>query len=142
MKKTAIYNISKNKLAQQNYRVLMKKDGFFYWDCKAISNVKKGDKVFVMSGKDKGKEGDVLKIIKIAESQDKALVQGVNLVKRHRKPSQDNAGGIVSEERPIQISNLMIIDPKTKKPTRVGFKLDKKGNKVRYAKKSGEIING
>ena len=106
------------------------------------AKIKKGDKVFVMSGKDKGKEGDVLKVIKIPESQDKALVQGVNLVKRHRKPSQDNAGGIVSEERPIQISNLMIIDPKTKKPTRVGFKLDKKGNKVRYAKKSGEIING
>ena len=105
------------------------------------AKIKKGDKVFVMSGKDKGKEGDVLKIIKISESQDKALVQGVNLVKRHRKPSQDNAGGIVSEERPIQISNLMISDPKTKKPTRFGFKLDKKCNKVSYAKKSGEIIN-
>ena len=106
------------------------------------AKLRKRDKVIVLAGKDKGKEGDVLKIIKISESQDKALVQGVNLVKRHRKPSQDNAGGIVSEERPIQISNLMIIDPKTKKPTRVGFKLDKKGNKVRYAKKSGEIING
>ncbi len=106
------------------------------------AKIKKGDKVFVMSGKDKGKEGDVLKVIKVAESQDKALVQGINLVKRHRKPSQENAGGIVSEERPIQISNLMIVDPKTKKPTRVGFKLDKKGNKVRFAKKSGEIIDG
>ena len=106
------------------------------------AKIKKGDKVFVTSGKDKGKEGDVLKIIKIAKSQDKALVQGINLVKRHRKPSQESAGGIVSEERPIQISNLMIVDPKTKKPTRVGFKLDKKGKKVRFAKKSGEIIDG
>ena len=106
------------------------------------AKIKKGDKVFVMSGKDKGKQGDVLKVIKINDSQYKALVQGINLVKRHRKPSQENAGGIVSEERPIQISNLMILDPKTKKPSRVGFKLDKKGNTGRYAKKSGEIING
>ena len=74
------------------------------------------------------------------QNQDKALVQGINIVKRHRKPSQDNPGGIISEERPIQISNLMIVDPKTKKPSRVGFKLDKKGNKVRFAKKSGEVI--
>ena len=82
------------------------------------------------------------RVIKISNSQDKALVQGINLVKRHKKPSQEDAGGIVSEERPVQISNLMISDPKTKKPTRVGFKLDKKGKKVRYAKKSGEILNG
>jgi large subunit ribosomal protein L24 len=106
------------------------------------AKIKKGDKVFVMSGKDKGKEGEVTKVIKISDSQDKALVQGVNLVKRHRKPSQDSAGGIISEERPVQISNLMIVDPKTKKPSRVGFKLDKDGNKVRFAKKSGEVLNG
>lgn len=106
------------------------------------AKIKKGDKVFVMSGKDKGKEGEVTKVIKISNSQDKALVQGVNLVKRHRKPSQDSAGGIISEERPVQISNLMIVDPKTKKPSRVGFKLDKDGNKVRFAKKSGEVLNG
>ena len=104
------------------------------------AKIKKGDKVFIVSGKDKGKEGEVTKIIKTDRRQDKALVQGMNIVKRHRKPSQDNPGGIISEERPIQISNLMIIDPKTKKPTRVGFKLDKKGNKVRFSKKSGEVI--
>ncbi|MBN43935.1 MAG: 50S ribosomal protein L24 [Alphaproteobacteria bacterium] len=104
------------------------------------AKIKKGDKVFIISGKDKGKEGEVTRIIKSSQSQDKALVQGINLVKRHRKPSQDNPGGIISEERPIQISNLMIIDPKTKKPSRVGFKLDKKGNKVRFAKKSGEVL--
>ena len=107
------------------------------------AKIKKGDKVFVMSGKDKGKEGDVLKVIKISNSQDKALVQGINLVKRHKKPSQEDAGGIVSEERPVQISNLMISDPKTKKPTRVGFKLDKKGNSCRgistYKKLSQEL---
>ena len=104
------------------------------------AKIKKGDKVFIVSGKDKGKEGEVTKIIKTITKQDKALVQGINLVKRHRKPSQDNPGGIISEERPIQISNLMIVDPKTKKPTRVGFKFDKKGNKVRFSKKSGEVI--
>ena len=104
------------------------------------AKIKKGDKVFIVSGKDKGKEGEVTKIIKTITNQDKALVQGINLVKRHRKPSQDNPGGIISEERPIQISNLMIVDPKTKKPTRVGFKLDNKGNKVRFSKKSGEVI--
>ena len=102
--------------------------------------VKKGMQVKVISGKDKGKEGEVTKIIKTDRRQDKALVQGINIVKRHRKPSQDNPGGIISEERPIQISNLMIVDPKTKKPTRVGFKFDKKGNKVRFSKKSGEVI--
>ena len=104
------------------------------------AKIKKGDKVFIVSGKDKCKEGEVTKIIKTITNQDKALVQGINLVKRHRKPSQDNPGGIISEERPIQISNLMIVDPKTKKPTRVGFKFDKKGNKVRFSKKSGEVI--
>ena len=104
------------------------------------AKIKKGDKVFIVSGKDKGKEGEVTKIIKTTTNQDKALVQGINLVKRHMKPSQDNPGGIISEERPIQISNLMIVDPKTKKPTRVGFKFDKKGNKVRFSKKSGEVI--
>ena len=104
------------------------------------AKIKKGDKVFIISGKDKGIVGEVTKIIKTDRRQDKALVQGMNIVKRHRKPSQDNPGGIISEERPIQISNLMIIDPKTKKPTRVGFKLDKKGNKVRFSKKSGEVI--
>ena len=104
------------------------------------AKIKKGDKVFIVSGKNKGKEGEVTKIIKTITNQDKALVQGINLVKRHRKPSQDNPGGIISEERPIQISNLMIVDPKTKKPTRVGFKFDKKGNKVRFSKKSGEVI--
>ena len=93
----------------------------------------------VIAGAQKGNEG---KVIKIVSGSNRVIVEGINLVKRHRKPSQESAGGIVSEERPIQISNLMIVDPKTKKPTRVGFKLDKKGNKVRFAKKSGEIIDG
>ena len=69
------------------------------------AKIKKGDKVFIISGKDKGKEGEVTRIIKSSQSQDKALVQGINLVKRHRKPSQDNPGGIISEERPIQITS-------------------------------------
>ena len=107
---------------------------------KGRNTIRRDDTVIVISGKDKGKEGEVTKIIKSSQNQDKALVQGINIVKRHKKPSQDNPGGIISEERPIQISNLMIVDPKTKKPSRVGFKLDKKGNKVRFAKKSGEVI--
>ena len=75
------------------------------------AKIKKGDKVFIISGKDKGKEGEVTKIIKTDRRQDKALVQGINIVKRHRKPSQDNPGGIISEERPIQISCLLYTSP-------------------------------
>jgi len=102
------------------------------------SKIKKGDKVFVIAGKDKGKEGEVLRILK----DNKAFVQGINLVKKHKKPSQEDEGGIIDQENPINLSNLMLIDSKNKKPTRVGFKKNKKGVMLRFSKKSGDFING
>ena len=99
-------------------------------------HVKKGDKVMVISGKDKGKTGVVLAAF---PKKDRVLVEGVNIVKKHAKPSQDNPqGGIISQEAPIHVSNVMPIDPKTGEPTRVGYKVVD-GKKVRVAKKSGEF---
>ncbi len=100
-------------------------------------HIKTGDKVIIISGKDKGKEGVVTTAM---PSKNKVVVEGVNVVKKHVRPSQMNPdGGIVEFEAPIQASNVMIKDPKTGKPTRVGIKLVD-GKKVRFAKKSGEII--
>ena len=98
--------------------------------------IKKGDQVIVITGRDKGKTGEVIQAM---PKESKVLVRGVNLVKRHTKPTQENAGGIVSKEKPIHVSNVALIDPKSGKATRVGIKLDK-GQKVRIAKKSGEVI--
>ena len=100
--------------------------------------LKKGDKVIVITGKDKGKTGEITKVL-VKES--KVLVSGINGAKRHTKPSQENAGGIVSKEMPIHISNVAFVDPKTSKPTRLGVKVDKDGRKVRVAKKSGEVVD-
>ena len=100
--------------------------------------IKKGDRVVVLTGRDKGKRGEVLKMV-LAENR--ALVSGVNQVKRHTKQSQTSAGGIIVKELPIQISNLAIADPKTGKPTRVGYKTLEDGRKVRFAKRSGEVID-
>ena len=105
------------------------------------SKIKKGDNVFILSGKDKGKTGKVLKVIKNMTLQDKAIVEGVNIVKKHTKQSATQKGGIESVEMPIYISNLSILDPKTSKPSRIGFKILKDGKKVRFAKKSGETLN-
>jgi len=99
--------------------------------------IKKGDKVIVLSGDDKGKTGEVLKAM---PKEGKVVVQGINLVKRHTKPSQTNAGGIVTKEAPIYVSNVAIVDPKTGKATKVGYK-EEKGKKVRFARKSGEVID-
>ena len=100
-------------------------------------HVKKGDKVMVISGKDKGKTGVVLTAF---PKKDRVLVEGVNIIKKHMKPNQANPqGGIVSQEAAIHVSNVMLIDPKTGEPTRVGYKVED-GKKVRVAKKSGEII--
>lgn len=101
-------------------------------------HVKKGDKVQVISGKDKGKQGVILEAY---PKKDRVLVEGVNVIKKHSKPSQMNPqGGIMSQEAPIHVSNVMPIDPKTGNPTRVGYKeLD--GKKVRIAKKSGEVLD-
>ncbi|MBL1235254.1 MAG: 50S ribosomal protein L24 [Rhodobiaceae bacterium] len=103
------------------------------------AKIKKGDKVVVLAGKDKGKQGDVIGIF---PSDEKALVQGVNMVKRHTKPTQTSQGGIESREAKIHLSNIAVVDPKEGKATRVGFKTLEDGKKVRVAKVSGEVIDG
>ena len=103
------------------------------------AKLKKGDKVVVLAGRDKGKRGEILKMV---PDQDKALVQGINMVKRHTKQSQTSQGGIIAKEAFIHLSNLAIEDPKDGSATRVGFKIEKDGKKVRFAKKSGDVING
>lgn len=101
-------------------------------------NFKTGDKVVVISGKDKGKEG---KITKVLRTENKVVVEGVNIVKKHMKPNGQTSGSIVEIEAAIDASNVMMIDPKTKKRTRIGHTTDKNGKKVRIAKKSGEILD-
>jgi large subunit ribosomal protein L24 len=101
-------------------------------------HVKKGDKVMVITGKDKGKTGVILAAF---PKKDRVLVEGVNIVKKHTKPNQANPqGGIVSQEAAIHVSNVMPIDPKTGEPTRVGYKIED-GKKIRIAKKSGEVLD-
>ncbi len=100
--------------------------------------IKKGDKVIVITGKDKGKTGEVTKVL---VQENKVIVSGINIAKRHTKPSQESAGGIISKEMPIHISNVAYVDPKTNKATRLGIKMDKDGRKVRVAKKSGEVVD-
>lgn len=103
----------------------------------AKMKIKKGDKVVVLTGKDKGAKGEVLKVF---PTEQRVLVQGVNMVKKHQAPSMGNAGGIQKVERPVHVSNVALMDPKSEKPTRVGYKLLKGGEKVRVAKHSGETI--
>ena len=103
------------------------------------AKIKKGDKVVVLAGRDKGK---VSEVISVAPKDDKAIVRGVNMVKRHTRQSQTTEGGIISKESTIHLSNLAIADPKTGKPTRVGFKTLEDGRKVRFAKASGDLIDG
>ncbi len=102
------------------------------------AKIKKGDKVVVITGRDKGRKGEVTQVF---PKEGKALVSGVNLVKRHQKQSQTAEGGIISKEAPIQLSNIAIADPKDGAPTRVGFKIEG-DRKVRFAKRSGELIDG
>ena len=101
-------------------------------------NFKTGDKVVVISGKDKGKEGKVTKILR---TKNKVVVEGVNVVKKHMKPNGQTTGSIVEMEAAIDASNVMLIDPKTKTRTRIGHTTDKNGRKVRIAKKYGEILD-
>ena len=103
-----------------------------------VATIKKGDKVVVLTGRDKGKEGEVLKVL---PTDNRAVVQGVNRMKRHTRPTQTSAGGIIEQEAPIHLSNLAHMDPKDGKPTRVGMKILKDGRKVRFAKRSGEQID-
>lgn len=102
------------------------------------AKIKKGDNVIVLTGKDKGKQGEVLSI---QTQNNKAIVQGINVVKRHTKASQLQAGGIVEKEAAIALSNISIVDPKEGKATKVGFKTLEDGKKVRFAKLSGEVID-
>jgi large subunit ribosomal protein L24 len=101
------------------------------------SKIKKGDKVVVLTGRSKGQTGEVLQVM---PKENRAIVQGVNVVKRHQRPSQMSEGGIIEKEASIHLSNIAMIDPKDDKPTRVGFK-DVDGKKVRVAKRSGEALD-
>lgn len=101
--------------------------------------IKKGDRVVVLAGKDKGKKGEVLKVL---PQESRVIVNGVNMIKRHQKQSASEEGGIISKEAPIHVSNLSLEDPKDGSPTRVGYKTLDDGRKVRFAKRSGEVIDG
>ena len=102
------------------------------------AKIKKGDKVVVLTGRDAGKSGEVLEV---RPSESRAVVRGVNLVKRHTKQTAQNEGGIISKEAAIQLSNIAVCDPKDGKPTRVGFKVLDDGRKLRFAKRSGDMID-
>jgi large subunit ribosomal protein L24 len=103
----------------------------------SAQKIKKADHVIVLTGRDKGKHGEV---IEVRPKENRALVRGVNVVRRHQKQTAQQEGGIISKEAAIQLSNLALEDPKDGKPTRVGFKLLDDGRKVRVAKRSGEVI--
>ncbi len=100
--------------------------------------IKKGDRVVVISGRDRGKEGEVLRVLR---REDRLIVQGVNMVKRHQRPTPAHPGGIIDKEAPIHISNVAHVDPASGRPTRVGYKILEDGRKVRIAKRSGEAID-
>jgi large subunit ribosomal protein L24 len=102
------------------------------------AKIKKGDKVVVLTGRDSGRSGEV---ISVNPKADKALVRGVNMVKKHQKQSMNQEGGIISKEAPIHLSNIAVADPKDGKPTRVGFRVLEDGRKVRFAKRSGDLID-
>ncbi len=102
------------------------------------AKLRKGDKVVVLAGKDKGREGEILSVL---PSKGKAIVEGVNVVIRHSRQTQNSQGGRIAKPAAIDLSNIALVDPKEGGPTRVGFRMEG-DKKVRYAKKSGEVING
>lgn len=104
---------------------------------KAKMKIKKGDQVIIIAGKDKGAKGEVLKTL---PAESRVIVQGVNIATKHTKPSQLTPGGVEKKELPIHVSNVALADPKSGKPTKVGFKVLKDGKRVRVARKSGETI--
>jgi large subunit ribosomal protein L24 len=103
------------------------------------AKIKKGDKVIVLTGRDRGRNGEVIRMF---PDENRALVRGINMVKRHQKQTAQAEGGIISKEASIHVSNLAIADPKDGKATRVGFKILDDGRKVRFAKRSGDLIDG
>ncbi len=103
------------------------------------AKIRKGDKVIVLTGRDKGRTG---KVIEVRAQEERALVRGINMVKRHQKQTAQQEGGIISKELPVHLSNLALADPKDGKPTRVGFKVMNDGRRVRVAKRSGVEIDG
>ena len=103
----------------------------------SAAKIKKGDQVIVLAGRDKGKKGEVFQVV---PKEGRALVRGVNMVRRHQRQSAREEGGIIAKEAPIHLSNLALQDPRDGKPTRVGFKRLDDGRKVRFAKRSGEVI--
>jgi large subunit ribosomal protein L24 len=103
------------------------------------AKIRKGDKVVVLTGRERGKSGEVIKVM---PKEDRALVRGVNMVKRHQRQTAAQEGGIVTKEASLHLSNLAVADPKDGKPTRVGFKVLDDGRKVRFAKRSGDLIDG
>ena len=100
--------------------------------------IKKGDRVKVIAGRSKGKVGDVLRVL---PTESRVVVSGVNMIKRHTKPNRNEQGGIVEREAAIHVSNVALIDPKSDKPTKVGFKFLEDGRKVRFARASGETLD-
>lgn len=104
-----------------------------------MQKIRKGDKIVVLSGKDKGRSGEVLSV---SPKEETAIVRGINMVKRHQKQTQNQEAGIISKEAPVHLSNLAVADPKDGRATRVGFRVEKDGKKVRFSKRTGELING
>lgn len=104
-----------------------------------MQKIRKGDKVVVLAGKDKGRSGEVLSV---SPKENKAVVRGVNMIVRHQRQTPQQEAGLIRKEAPIHLSNIAVADPKDGKPTRVGFQVQKDGSKVRVAKRSGEVING
>jgi large subunit ribosomal protein L24 len=100
--------------------------------------IRKGDRVKVITGRSKGKVGDVLRVL---HAEERVVVSGVNVIKRHTKPNRDQQGGIIEREAAIHVSNVALLDPKSDKPTKVGFKFLEDGRKVRVARASGETID-
>jgi len=103
------------------------------------AKIKKGDRVIVLTGRDKGRAGEVARV---DPGEKRAIVRGINVVQRHHRQTAKQEGGIISKEAPIHLSNLALSDPKSGKPTRVGFRILPDGRKVRFAKRSGELIDG
>ncbi len=104
-----------------------------------MQKIRKGDKVVVLAGKDKGRSGEV---VSVQPKDDTAVVRGINIVVRHQRQTQAQQGGLIRKEAPIHLSNIALADPKDGKATRVGFRVEADGKKVRVAKRSGEVING